>query len=491
MRIHVTVRVLLVLALVTLARQAGAHAEHDIPRYVSPSGKDVGRCELPVRPCRTIQYAASIAGKGNQVLVAGGAYEIRGAEDIFHLTSGVLELKGGFDRFDHFSRQAPDDNRTTLIGLPTEFREQMRARGFHVIADRKGLDTQQAEALRLLMKGLEATRQSSADVPCVGQMADSFACNNVDLLSHFALADFSSNPSSANDVWGFVDLNTDREYALAGVRNGPAVIDVSDPETPFEVGFVAGQSSTWRDIKVVQRFDPATARWNAHAYVTTDSVNDRLVIIDLTALPNSVALAARQTNDDSAHNVYISNVDYATGVPYEGLPPILQMVGSNRQGGAFRSYTLDNATAPVLLTESPGGYTHDASSLLITDARTSACQIPSQPCEVLLDFNETTIELWDFSNQANPLQLSSTSYPNRGYVHSGWWSEDTRYMFVHDELDERDNGLNTTLRVFDLSNLSAPALAGTWTGPTAAIDHNGYVRGYRYYMSNYTRGLTV
>ena len=74
---------------------------------------------------------------------------------------------------------------------------------------------------------------------------------------------------------------------------------------------------------------------------------------------------------------------------------------------------------------------------------------------------------------------------------SGWWSEDRQFVFVHDELDERDNNLNTTLRIFDLSNLNSPALAGIWTGPTRAIDHNGFVRGNRYYMSNYERGITV
>jgi hypothetical protein len=34
-------------------------------------------------------------------------------------------------------------------------------------------------------------------------------------------------------------------------------------------------------------------------------------------------------------------------------------------------------------------------------------------------------------------------------------------------------------------------LAGSWVGPTRAIDHNGYVRGNRYYFSNYSEGLTV
>jgi hypothetical protein len=45
--------------------------------------------------------------------------------------------------------------------------------------------------------------------------------------------------------------------------------------------------------------------------------------------------------------------------------------------------------------------------------------------------------------------------------------------------------------VLSIADLTAPVLVGTWVGPTRAIDHNGFVRGNRYYMSNYTRGLTV
>ena len=76
-------------------------------------------------------------------------------------------------------------------------------------------------------------------------------------------------------------------------------------------------------------------------------------------------------------------------------------------------------------------------------------------------------------------------------MHSGWWSEDRNYLFVHDELDEANYRLNTTLRIFDLRSLVDPVLSHVWEGPTGAIDHNGYVRGNRYYMSNYTRGFTV
>ena len=49
------------------------------------------------------------------------------------------------------------------------------------------------------------------------------------------------------------------------------------------------------------------------------------------------------------------------------------------------------------------------------------------------------------------------------------------------------------MRTLSLSNLTAPQLVNTWTAAASirAIDHNGFVRGNRYYMSNYTRGLTI
>ncbi|MEM9208553.1 MAG: choice-of-anchor B family protein, partial [Pseudomonadota bacterium] len=65
-------------------------------------------------------------------------------------------------------------------------------------------------------------------------------------------------------------------------------------------------------------------------------------------------------------------------------------------------------------------------------------------------------------------------------------------VLVHDELDESDVGLaSTTVRVLSLTDLTNPSLVETWSGPTAAIDHNGFVRGNRYYMSTYASGLTI
>jgi choice-of-anchor B domain-containing protein len=45
--------------------------------------------------------------------------------------------------------------------------------------------------------------------------------------------------------------------------------------------------------------------------------------------------------------------------------------------------------------------------------------------------------------------------------------------------------------IFDFNDLDNPVLSSTYTGPTAAIDHNGYVKDGKYYLSNYTAGLRV
>ena len=475
-----------------------AHGEHEVPRYVAAQGKDSGDCELPVRPCRTIQYAQPVAGKGDRLLIAAGTYQVRTAQDLFMLTSGMLDVQGGFNRFDHFARQAPDANQATLVGVPVEFRQQLRDRGFHVVVDRKGLRPRQREALEEFRSGYAAMHTSSGPVACSNGSdgeAGAFACRQVDLLSHVALADLQVEPTTANDIWGFVDLNTEREYALLGLNIGLAVIDVSDPENPFQVAQVPGMDSLWRDVKMIQMYEEDTERWNSFAYVSTEAA-DQIMVIDLTGLPNRVSLAGRSTDNITSHNVYVSNVDYATGAPVTGWPPpLLQVLGANQRHGAFRSYSLGDPAAPVFAGESPGDtpahYSHDATSMVVDDERVTACGNSAGPCEILFDFSEFTFDLWDFSDQTSPRLLSSTPYERASYVHSGWWSEDRKFLFVHDELDELNHQINTTVRVFDLTSLTAPVLSAIWAGPTPAIDHNGYVRGNRYYMSNYTRGFTV
>uniref|UniRef100_A0A486XLJ0 Calx-beta domain-containing protein n=1 Tax=Rheinheimera sp. BAL341 TaxID=1708203 RepID=A0A486XLJ0_9GAMM len=467
-----------------------AHAEHDKARFVASDGADIGRCDKPLRPCKTIAYAVKQANKGDKVLVAAGHYQLTDEEQLFYFSSDMVPVLGGYSRIDHYQLQAPEINRTLISGIPQPLQQHVAERGFQLIRDGKA---QLSDTLALRLSQHQSLASSQAAAQCVDGKAGNFSCNNIDLVAHMALAGFSSRPSAANDIWGHVDLNTGTEYALIGLRNGTAVVSLAEPENPVEVGTITGSSTSWRDIKVYQYFDASLRRWQAFAYVSSEG-SDGIQIIDLNRLPTAISLAATYRGVSSTHNVYISGVDYSSNSQNSGVAPLLHLAGQNTQRGAVSTLSLANPTelSPVWQQSAAvaADYSHDVATMQIEDARAvSDCQ--QSPCQVLFDFNEQEIRLWDSSVAGTPAQLASVSYDQASYVHSGWSTEDNQFLFVHDELDETGFALNTTVRVFALDNLKSPQLTKVWRGPTAAIDHNGFVRGNRYYMSNYQRGLTV
>lgn len=473
-----------------------AHSEHDKARFVASQGQDKGQCDQVLRPCKTIGYAINHANKGDRVLVAAGEYKVNNNEEIFYFASSLVPVYGGYNRFDHFQQQSPRSNVTSLVGVPPQMAALLREHGFNVISDGKSLA--QSNSLTQKLKAFSALSQPQSLQTCENGKADSFNCENIDLLAHMPLGNFSSTPSAASDIWGHVDLNDGNEYALIGLTNGISVVNVSDPANPTEVGTIAGKSSTWRDVKVYQYFDHLLKIWRAYAYVILDGTQGHVTIVNLNHLPNSISLVALNDQVTKAHNVYISNLDHTLNIAQAGLTPSIQLIGSNKFGGAFHSYSLaDPKTLTPLQNQFFGqGYTHDGASITITDDRkANNCQTDGPNCTVFVDFNEKDIKLWNITDVDKVVQLGSVTYSDvdtaNKYVHSGWGSEDKQYFFAHDEFDEKRGGINTTVRVFSIADLTQPQQVGQWTGPTAAADHNGFVRGNRYYLSNYERGLSV
>jgi hypothetical protein len=58
-----------------------------------------------------------------------------------------------------------------------------------------------------------------------------------------------------------------------------------------------------------------------------------------------------------------------------------------------------------------------------------------------------------------------------------------------ESVDERRVGFKTRTIIFDFADLDAPSMKFIYSGPTNAIDHNGYVKGNIYYLANYTAGV--
>ena len=132
------------------------------------------------------------------------------------------------------------------------------------------------------------------------------------------------------------------------------------------------------------------------------------------------------------------------------------------------------------------GYTHDAQCVNY--------QGPDEDyagSEVCFGSNETAISIADVSDKDNPKAISTASYPGYAYVHQGWLSEDHRYFFLNDELDESRDGVNTQTYVWDLEDLDNPEMLGIYEHNTFSIDHNLYTKGSVMYQANYTSGLRI
>jgi choice-of-anchor B domain-containing protein len=456
-----------------------AHPDAIGTRYVAAIGQDHGDCDSNHHPCRTLQYALTRVNPGDAVKLAAGTYDLSSI-DIERLLIGKEGVRGGYSAEDHFQIQNAETNPTRVSGVPEEFRNNFIAHGF-VVVDADG-------------NPLPRVIQPKLAVPtsCSNGLAGAFPCHNVDYLAQVQLQEIPTQPTSASEIWGFVDADDNREYAILGHRNGTAIYDVTTPATPVLVGNIPGNPSLWREVKALQ-VPQAGGPHRAYAYVTTEAPGGGLQIIDLSNLPTSVSLANTLTQFSSSHTLYVSNIDYATNVALPGRQPFLYIAGANIGGGAYRIYDLTNPVAPVLVTPPPAGtgYMHDSTSMLITDNRTTQCANGHNPCEVLVDFNENSVDLWDVTDKSAPVRLSTTSYPTASYVHSGWPTEDNRYIVVHDELDELQRSLNTHIYTLDVGDLRTPSLVTSYIGGNTATDHNGYTIGDRYYVSHYKRGLVI
>ena len=329
-------------------------------------------------------------------------------------------------------------------------------------------------------------------VPCENGMAGEFPCEDYDLMSQISVSTLSATATAANDSWGWTDPNTGKEYALIGLTDGTAFIDISDAENPVHVGTLPTQTvpSSWRDVKVFEN----------NAYIVSEAMGHGMQVFDLTQLedvvvpPMTFSANAVNTSFGSAHNIIInedSGYAYPVGARnlagtarlFGGGPIFIDINGvasgatpSGFNEGGYNA-TDDNAA---------DGYSHDAQVVTYNGPDTEHVGK-----EILIGSNQEIITIVNISDKANPVLLSTISYNQVGYTHQGWFTEDQRYFILGDETDERDFGFPTRTLVFDFNDLDNPAFEYQYDGPTDAIDHNGYVLGDNFYMANYNAGMRV
>lgn len=331
---------------------------------------------------------------------------------------------------------------------------------------------------------------TGAKTRCTDGKAGDFSCKGYDMLSFVSIADLGGGRSTnLNDIWGWTDPETGREWALVGRTDGTSFVDVTDPSNPFVAGDLpltpGAQPAAWRDIKV----------YKDHAFIVSDGAGQHgMQVFDLRRLRDvrqgrvQFEPTALYTRIASAHNVVINE---ETGFAYT----VGNSMGGETCGGGYHIIDVRDPANPTMAgcwghagTGNAGtGYSHDAQCVIYRGPDPD-----HQGKEICLGSNETAISIADLTDKANPKPIAVAQYPNVAYTHQGWLTEDQRYFYVNDELDESSGKTDRTRTlVWDVTDLDEPELVKEFKGSTPAIDHNLYVKGDLMYQSNYSAGLRV
>jgi len=328
-----------------------------------------------------------------------------------------------------------------------------------------------------------------ADVRCEDGGADMWGCDSVDLVSFLPVSQIGGAPGiGLNDMWGWYDEETGKEYALVGRNDGTSFIDVTDPSNPIYLGDLPkteeARISVWRDIKVYEN----------HAYIVADGAGEHgMQVFDLTRLRDLTEAQMFEpdflyTGIASSHNIVMNEeTGFAYAVGASG--------GGETCGGGLHMIDVRSPKEPEFagcfadgVTGRRGtGYSHDAQCVSYIGPDPDY-----QGREICIGANETALSFSDVTDKENPVSISTVSYPNVAYAHQGWLSPDQTLFFANDEGDEPQGLVETTRTlVWDVSDLDDPVLLTEYFATTTETDHNLYILDDLMYQSNYGAGLRI
>jgi len=330
---------------------------------------------------------------------------------------------------------------------------------------------------------------TGANRECTNGKVQIFDCNQVDLMSFLPVSAIGGKRGvQLSDIWGYDDPVTGKAIAIVGRVDGTSFVDITDPSRPIYLGDLpktdGSPGSFWREIKTYKHY----------AFVVSDgSRNHGMQIFDLDRL-RGVRTPQTFTEDAHygvAHSVHDIAADTVSGFVY--------LTGSNAGGemcgGGLHIVDVHDPLHPKFAgcfsdpaTGRQGtGYTHDAQCVVYHGPT-----VKYQGRQICFGWNETHLSIADVTDKSHPVAISRATYPNVGYAHQGWLTDDQRYAYEDDELDEIQGFVDgTRTLIWDVNDLDNPVLAGQYISKNKATDHNLWLVGNTMYQSNYVSGLRV
>jgi len=258
-----------------------------------------------------------------------------------------------------------------------------------------------------------------------------------------------------NDVWGYVD-EQGNEYAIVGTEDGTSIMNVTDPSSPFEVFWLAGENSTWRDPSV----------YGDYAYISTEA-EEGLTIINMSPLPESNVLIANLFTGDeslswqSAHNCHVDE---------NGL---LYVFGANYGEGGVLIYDVSSMPMnPTFVGAFDNWYVHDGVAFGDT--------------LYLAHVNDGFLSIVDISDPSSP-QLMGTKTTVDSFTHNIWPSDDRQVVYTTDEVPD---AFVASYNISDVNNIIELDRVQSSPGENV-IPHNTFVLNDYLVTSYYADGITI
>lgn len=278
----------------------------------------------------------------------------------------------------------------------------------------------------------------------------------------------SAHDNRYNEIWGFAINGF--EYAILGSTKGTHIIDVTNPADPTEAFFVPGRSN---GPHIIHR---DYHDYQGYLYAIADEGSSSLQIMDLNSLPDTLTVVYdSQELIVTAHNLFI---DTSSAIMY-----LCFAQGGTSGFSPLRTVDLSNPLEPAYInsfntfgTNYTISQVHDA--FVVNDT-------------AFLNCGPGGLVIADFKSPSAPVTLSilrPSDYPQAGYNHSGWISNNHRYYYMADE----NHGLD--IKVVDLQDIANPTIVHTFNAEAASstsIPHNLIVSCDRLYVSYYYDGYQV
>lgn len=257
------------------------------------------------------------------------------------------------------------------------------------------------------------------------------------------------------NVWGYTAGG--HEYALVGAYNQTSIVDITNPDAPFEVTTIPGPSSGWKEIKT----------FGNYAYVVSEG-GWGLQIINLTNLPNT-NLSNHSYYGDGAINGLLTK---GHALHIDAVKGYLYIYGSNLNGG--RPLYVNLNTDPYNPTYAGYfnfiGYGHDG----YVNNDTMFCgHISAGMFSIGLMTNKTMPEL-----------LGSQTTPD-AYTHNTWRSGNTLFT-----TDEKSNAYLAAYDITDPTDIQFLDKIRSNPG-SGSIVHNTYIKNNYAVTSWYKDGITL